>query len=708
MKQYALIVITTFISYLTPTLCFTQDSLNVTHINTIYGSIDGSIENLVIENDYAIVSTSENSLLILDISNPRSPEQINSIMLESDIEDFAVYDDYIFISQGEAGIVSVNIENPLNPQRYEAWEDWGSEVLAVENGMLYTAFDNELFIIDISDPSNPEETGSYTNEFNIYDIAVVGDYLYLAARIEGFQVIDISDPASPAMIRSVDQRTTRIEQIIVLGQYGYTIGSLFEGGSFRIYEVSNPANPELLGEEFIQAAYDENLDLNSLGISGNNALIPFSSESPREPTFFGIFIVNISDYTNPRFLTTYELDSECLDISIADDLAYLANDSEFRIYDISNPQNPSQEGHFPKLQADGISGIDQAYLNAFVVSQSGLSAIDVSDPSESVQINHIPLDYCSGIDIIENHALISVAKPEPGEEEVFFHIADIKEPAGIDIISVLGSHCFSTGIVADTNHTYIIGFNDINGLFIYDSLEMTGSIELSGELNALAVSNNIAFVTGSEGLTIIDVANPDNPVVAANLSEFQLARDLDVDGDYVYIVDGENGMFIVDVSDPSNPSIDAHYESEGNFVSIKRWFDNVVIADSISGIRILNVQNPANPHETGYYLDERLAVSELRVYFPYAYVGAGNSFHVFDIEDALSVDPVTDLIYPSVFSITSVFPNPFNSQLRIDVQIGLSQNLQIFVYNILGQQIAILNNGILLPGEHSLFFNGGD
>ncbi|MBL0062828.1 MAG: T9SS type A sorting domain-containing protein [bacterium] len=56
---------------------------------------------------------------------------------------------------------------------------------------------------------------------------------------------------------------------------------------------------------------------------------------------------------------------------------------------------------------------------------------------------------------------------------------------------------------------------------------------------------------------------------------------------------------------------------------------------------------------------------------------------------------------PNDFSL-STYPNPFNSTVRIDYELSKSSDVQVSIFNTLGQQVATLFNGHTNAGTHTL------
>ncbi|MDP8207624.1 MAG: T9SS type A sorting domain-containing protein [Candidatus Electryonea clarkiae] len=62
--------------------------------------------------------------------------------------------------------------------------------------------------------------------------------------------------------------------------------------------------------------------------------------------------------------------------------------------------------------------------------------------------------------------------------------------------------------------------------------------------------------------------------------------------------------------------------------------------------------------------------------------------------------PPTEKI-PEKFSITEPYPNPFNSKTKITVSLPQSANLNLMIYNTLGQNVAVLTSGSHPAGIHN-------
>ena len=84
-----------------------------------------------------------------------------------------------------------------------------------------------------------------------------------------------------------------------------------------------------------------------------------------------------------------------------------------------------------------------------------------------------------------------------------------------------------------------------------------------------------------------------------------------------------------------------------------------------------------------------------------------NEFNI--IEELFSMPLSADEIdLPTIFNISEIYPNPFNASARISYSIPSISNIQVSVFNILGQEIVTLLDSEQLPGYYSITWNAGN
>jgi hypothetical protein len=90
--------------------------------------------------------------------------------------------------------------------------------VVVMQNHAYVADDvSGLEVVDVSDPAAPAIVGRANTADRAWGVATVGDYAYVTDGLTGLQVVDISNPAAPAIVGGVD---TPVEALgVAIGGY---------------------------------------------------------------------------------------------------------------------------------------------------------------------------------------------------------------------------------------------------------------------------------------------------------------------------------------------------------------------------------------------------------------------------------------------------------------------------------------------------------
>ena len=60
---------------------------------------------------------------------------------------------------------------------------------------------------------------------------------------------------------------------------------------------------------------------------------------------------------------------------------------------------------------------------------------------------------------------------------------------------------------------------------------------------------------------------------------------------------------------------------------------------------------------------------------------------------------------PQSYTLEQNYPNPFNPSTRINFSLAKATNVELSIFNILGQKVITLVNGPMSSGTHSVVFN---
>jgi len=246
-----------------------------------------------------------------------------------------------------------------------------------------------------------------------------------------------------------------------------------------------------------------------------------------------------------------------------------------------------------------------------------------------------------------------------------------------------------------------------------DSSELLNEIPIMSEIKAFDRKANLVCVANAEdGLRIFDITDPEHLVFMGLVDVGDVAIDVKIFWDYALVACAEEGLKFVDISDPEEAYVVNIYQPENNLIGIELHGDFAFLLEENNMIEVLNITDIINPELLGIAETEaeptNIAVNGQILYVaqgPYqpGYEGH-SSLGVYDCNGLLDVNNPA-LILPDNLSLMEAFPNPFNSNIRIDYTLHQSANYRLSVFNINGKEVSVLGSGINQPGNYSANWN---
>jgi len=371
--------------------------------------------------------------------------------------------------------------------------------VAISGNFAYLAADKEgLVILNIEDPTNPILAGSYDTCFrnncdsqdsqtSAYRVVIVGNYAYVDDWNNGVGILNIEDPTEPIEVGVCDY-TNQDTGMVVLDNYIYT---LTQGEYLIVQNIENPADCSFVSQTSIGFGRD-------LEIIGDYAYIASNR---------GLEIINITNHTEPTHIGYYEDDSfESKGLTISGNYTYLVahittGERSLVILNIEDPTNPTYIGGY-------ITGLDffrdvEILENYAYISGNGIIIIDIEDPATPTYIgNYTGIENGIHLSIIENYVYItSNQENEEGESGgVFFVlIVDYENPI----------YDYSVTFTDDIVHLDVrpgangIGCTDMD---IYNQGTTTIDVDVALSGSGITISPGAVSVTlGPEGSITIPI-----------------------------------------------------------------------------------------------------------------------------------------------------------------------------------------------------------
>jgi len=315
-------------------------------------------------------SDSDNGLLVLDVSDPTQPEELGSCESVSNVWGLDVRGDYVYIAAYLRGLCIVDVSDPSHPE-VNSYCD--SDRFAIgfcnDGGLGYLVDDESLRVIDISDPTTPTEISYLDTPGRSRKVSVVDTLVFIAQGDSGLRVIDVSDPEHPNEIGAY-QTEGFANNIAVYDDLAYVTDD-----DLQIIDVSDPTNPRRVGMYNTRYA-------NSVTVCGDLAYVTGYDN--------GLRIVDVSNPARPREIGHYGYGSPLMnleDVVVLDNLAYIANWVNLLVVDVSDPRHPETVSSYENR--GGICDVsiynDLIYL---AISHNGIEILDVSNLDSIVQVGY--------------------------------------------------------------------------------------------------------------------------------------------------------------------------------------------------------------------------------------------------------------------------------------------------------------------------------
>lgn len=626
-----------------------------------------SLEYIAATNGFAYIATWAGELKIVDVRNQEQPV-LASTYLATDpaapgpVGPIAAAGNFVYLWEGsfdDDELHVIDVSDPVNPQRVGGMTFTGGSArqLVVSGNFVYVAKGGSLEVVDVSNPSAPVLAGSVP--FGAERVAVQGTTAYIAG-LETLRVVDLGNPAAPVVLGSVPEGSTL--GITAAGNHVYSLG--LEGPPPRarvlnVIDVSNPAAPVQVHELAIEA--------DSLTLSGSSLYLPHEGD---------ILIFDISNPVAP--VRTGILGSSGYAAKIAaaeNDFIYMANsDLTFSVVDATIATQSVVQSATLAITPRGASQHMSAAGNYAILSRT-FSLFDLSNPLAPALLTNfqpgwaIPASTAIDGDYVfigdENRGSLQIANiSDPAAPYMLDNIVYLHDQAEPEILNGIGPIVLSADYVyVPWGHEYITSGDEnapppddfygewgcvapdadsgLGGLFAInvsspEASFIAGHICMPEEADAVAVNGRYAYVVVADGsLQVVDFNDPAQPALVGSVALSAIANAVAVRGNYVWVSEGASGFEIVNVSNPAAPVVVTGSDTPGHASSVSFDDGYAYMADGASGILMFDITTPALPQ----LVASASTISDASALFSlnnYLFTGTGYGIEVFRL---LPVNP---------------------------------------------------------------------
>ncbi|NHJ48380.1 MAG: hypothetical protein FK733_11405 [Asgard group archaeon] len=342
---------------------------------------------------YANEPTELDQLMVLDTSNPSKPKIIGEFPdLVRRGAKLSISDTYALAQEDEDTIAILDLSDPLNVTKAGSISESDCSIYLLEGAFAYIVNTNTkvLKIYEISDPTNPVLLGNTTVDGVINEIEYQLNYLYLIGS--NLQIVDVSNTSSPLVTASILGHEGP-DYCWSLDKKGVYVFIMDHTNGMKIVDYSDYNNPVIVSTYFSQRMENETY-ISSIDfyIAGNFMYIYYSSSS----TTNYIEIVDITTPGTPILKSEMVMTSEINEIFVKNKILYVIDDDMVSMYDVTNSVLPTYENNITIDKLTNIYVENKAlYLtrynsNAFLTN---LTVFDVNDIHNPIKIDEVLLDH---------------------------------------------------------------------------------------------------------------------------------------------------------------------------------------------------------------------------------------------------------------------------------------------------------------------------
>jgi len=348
--------------------------LNVTNPQDIFPlsiyTSTSTMADFFVSDHYAYLGLTYRGLLVLDIADRTSPEEVSALRLGDYTKEIFFYSDFVFLTDHFESTKIINVFNPDRPFVCGRWIIPGTgKDAVVKDDFAYVMCSNSgLHILNVGDPAHPQMVSTLYAPYNNNGVDVEGDYAYITALLTGMQVVDIRDPTCPEVVERY-QPEGYTYGIKVAEGYAYLLNAQ---NDIQIIDIQNPAcliprgsvqTPGTAQEIFIRGEYLYVADLSA-----------------------GLTIINVTDKDDPflvRFIPTV---GRCKNVFSSGNLLFLAcEEVGMEIYDITDPETPGFQSFYPTSEEIKDLYVEDPYAYLTMANHK-IEVIDISSPSDPVLV----------------------------------------------------------------------------------------------------------------------------------------------------------------------------------------------------------------------------------------------------------------------------------------------------------------------------------
>jgi hypothetical protein len=627
----------------------------------------------------------------------------------------ALEGNYAYVADGWEGLTIVDVSNSHNLQFVSNFmpkpislgaQPGYFEHVAVKDHIVYLTGRYGIAVIDATAPQTPVQIdriyyadtlyGVVMDDGNIAGMAVFHDStMYVAysstpnwdKRFPGVYQFNVSNPRNIRLKKTYDAVTYEAKFLAIQDT------SLFVAGNWelRAYRI---AGDSLIPKDSIKdmTMIFELGNSEDISLSGNTLLLAGSGGNIGG----GIANINVRDLDSIYYVEIYDSPADFICAELADSTA-IAGYFHWDLH-IANLTADGTLDSIGFVKSEGNIQNLSLYANHLFVGDlsNGILIYDVNNREHPSLVSVIPVEVPSFPSVFDGYLFVGNLY---GRTTVY----DVRDPANPVLIDSLSAgRRFGFSKLGDL---VFVGMRE--GIEIYDfSTERMKLLHSSnaGTEGRLLIQDSLVFSLGGVSKINSDTTLTFLSTIGSTMSGFDL-----VDSFY-FASRGYFGLHIFNVANPSIPLYVTRWDTftyanpPGGAADVRVLGTTALLLDGDWGITEIDVANPLQPQ-----FIKRITTpsSANRICYDdhYLYVADFLGVEIFSYDFSTDTE-VVDPALPRSFTLYQNYPNPFNSQTVIAYDLPKPSDVELSIFNSLGQRVKTLHVLGQTAGKHSYNWDG--
>lgn len=561
-----------------------MDSLHVVDVSdpanpTLAGEIGGVGEGAThrLAGSLAAVAVGD-EFRIYDLSNPAAGT-LKSVI--EPIPGLAIQDRpavsgdvaYLAYAVGPSRIVAVDISNPASPAVLDSIDGpiAASVYLSAAQDVVACTItdigaDHLVWIVDAAVPADLKSAATITSAKYAQDLACNGKVVCVFDGY-GAKIYDVSNPYEPALIGGAALLAWYGVEIEIAGDMLYaSVGYDPGGGGFWVNDLSDPYNPKVVGPT--SGFYYSDPPISVAANDQGAVLLAHSALHTFEPL------------PQPGVFGTYPFVGRAYSCSIANDRLLIASSSGMHVFDILDPHVPVRVGSFLKYTGSGGGGSRVVADGDIAYFKSGLlHALDVSTGSDPELLSATYIQFLSHFDV--DHGIGIAAR----SGTYGFCGLDLRDPRSPIVSPLVPLPTYPNGAAIEGSIA-LVSSGSVYVVDMSDPMEPQIVATVPGSFKDVAISGSYGFIGG---VLVVDLTNPSQPVVIGSASPSGSVKRLFALENRLYAAThGSIGLSAFDVSNPASPALLGTFPAPNQALWVAADpFAYVALARGVHGLSLL-------------------------------------------------------------------------------------------------------------------------